>query len=94
MEGDYQGIHIQDSCKLASWRHYSSGGINEDNGAVALKETVRLVSMETNGFQVLFERAEAVNGVIITNHFGCFFPFGAITTTQAFGSTQIRGQFK
>jgi hypothetical protein len=82
---DYSnGVYGNGYCSLSASRKFCGGGIDDD------RDILRLLSIETNGFHVLFQRVRAGG----TNGLDCFFPYKTITVTQVFNSMWVTGEFR
>jgi hypothetical protein len=52
-----------------------------------------LTSIESNGFEVLFQHVVGSNSLTKTQDFACFIPFNKSFSTQAFGNVSVTGSW-
>lgn len=87
-----RGEHDFSVCNLSASRKRTSSLVGGSGSSVA--ESCHLISIETNGFRILFRRLETDGTATVSNGFSCFFPYGSITITQGFDSAHIKGEFR
>ncbi len=75
-------------------RTVAGGTVKNDDGSLVRAEWYRLVEVSNSGYLVLMEREEMVDGTNLTRNLRVYFPFGTITTTQAFGSLNVTGEYR
>ncbi|HEX7470402.1 MAG TPA: hypothetical protein VF437_06695 [Verrucomicrobiae bacterium] len=94
MENNSRVIVGKGSCNLSASRKTAGGWVKDDDGNTLEKDSVELIGIEANGFNVRFQLNERVGGTMVSNNSICFFPYDVITRTQLFNSMQVTGEFR